>query len=143
MKIKPRMMHGRWNRKLNGYGPERDLFEKFEVVEVKERLAVDSALPQRVELSVDRARIFKTVRIKGPKVDYFLDECVAPLKIVEPATEGDKKWVTKFVPLFYVSPLRSGSMSSNVKIQGATYFAEIDGELVAYKGSGGGFVQPL
>ena len=143
MKIKPRMIHGRWSKKLNTYGPQRDAFEKFEEVEVKERLAVDNALPKRAQLSVDRARIFKTVRIKGPKVEYFLDECVVPLKIVEPATDPDKKWITKFVPLFYVSPLRSGSMSSNVKIQGAAYFAEIDGELVAYRGSGAGFVEPL
>lgn len=115
------MMHGRWNRKLGTYGPSRDLFEKYSVGEMR-----------------DLKGGYKSIQINGPKKEFFLMSCAKPLTIISPPIEDGGNAQKVEVPLFFVSPMHgSGS------IQGATYFALINGELVAYKGAGGGCITEL
>lgn len=116
MKIRARYISGKWSRRLNDYGPKRDMFEKYVVHDIR---------------STDSGNI---ITVNGPKVTYTLMPCKNPLKIVD----FDEKTNTRkdtFAPLYYVSPFTGGG-----KIKHATHFAEINGELIAYTTSGRGFI---
>ena len=121
LKIKPRMMHGRWSRKLGTYGAERDLFAKYSVKEV--RLLKGG---------------YTSIEIVGPKKSHFLMSCARPLTIISPPLNEGENARKREVPLYFVSPMHGSG-----KIQGAEYFAEIDGELVAYRPAGGGTITEL
>lgn len=115
MKIKPRFVLGRYNRKTGTRGPERDLFEKYEVLSSRQLQGGYTA-----------------IEIKGPKKTHVLMSCARPLTIISPPIVDGGDAIQIKVPLYFVSP-----MYGTGQIQGATYFAEIGGELVAYRGSGG------
>ena len=119
MRIKPRYISGKWSRRLNDYGPRRDMFEKYVVESVR---------------NTDHGLI---ISIRGPKVMYTLMPCKNPLKIVD-FDESTNQAKTDFALLYYVSPFTGGG-----KIKHATHFAEINGELVAYTTSGSGFLRQV
>lgn len=121
LKIRPRMMHGKWSRKLGTYGPERDIFEKYSVGKM-----------------LDLKGGYKSIQIIGPKKEFVLMSCARPLTIISPPKEEGGNAQKVEVPLFFVSP-----MNGSGSIQGATYFALINNELVAYKGAGGGCISEL
>lgn len=100
---------------------ERNLFEKYEVTSVRK---------------TDNGYTF--IEVKGPKKTHQLISCAKPLTIISPPEVEGGNAIKKQVPLYFVSP-----MSGSGKIQGAEYFAEINGELVAYRKAGGGCVEPL
>jgi hypothetical protein len=120
MKIKPRFVLGRYNRRTGTRGPERDLFEKYQVGTIRK---------------TEHGYTF--VEIIGPRKTFSLMSCALPLTIISPPEVDGGDAIQRKVPLYFVSP-----MNGTGQIQGATYFAEIDGELVAYRG-GGGSVYPL
>jgi len=115
------MMHGRWSRKLGTYGPSRDLFAKYNVGQIR-----------------TTAGGYTSIEIQGPKKSHFLMSCARPLTIIAPPEVEGGNAIKKQVPLYFVSPMHGSG-----KIQGATYFAEIDGELVAYRPAGGGTITEL
>lgn len=121
MKIKPTMVHGRYSRKLKAYGPERNLFEGYSVTGIRMSAAG-----------------FETIEITGPRKVFYLHACARPLTIISPPEVEGGNAMQKKVPLYFVSPMHGSG-----KIQGAEYFAEIDGELVAYRPAGGGTIRPL
>lgn len=121
MKIKPTMVHGRYSRKLKAYGPERDLFEKYSVGTIRKN---------------DKGYTF--IEIIGPRKTFALVSCAKPLTIISPPEVNGGPAIQKKVPLYFVSP-----MDGSGSIQGAEYFAEIEGELVAYRPAGGGTIRPL
>lgn len=101
---------------------ERNLFEKYQVGTIR---------------TTENGYTF--IEIRGPKKTFSLISCAKPLTIIAPPEVEDGDAVKKVVPLFFVSPMGGGSG----KIQGAEYFAEIEGELVAYRSVGGGCLEPL
>lgn len=119
MKIKPRYV--RKFHSTNKPSTERNLFEKYEVGEIRK---------------TEQGYTF--IEIKGPKKTFSLISCVKPLTIISPPEVEGGNAIQKKVPLYFVSP-----MNGSGSIQGAEYFAEIEGELVAYKSAGGGTVRPL
>jgi hypothetical protein len=121
MNIKPKYIHGRYSRKLGTYGPERNLFEKYEVGTIRTN---------------DKGYTF--IEIKGPKKTFSLISCAKQLTIISPPEVEGGNAIQKKVPLYFVSPMHGSG-----KLQGAEYFAEIDGELVAYRPAGGGTITPL
>jgi hypothetical protein len=104
----------KYDRKTNDYSKIVNLFEKYSV------------------LNVEDTKIGKAINIKGPKKLFRLYENRNGLKIlVPPKNEGESARAIK-VPLFFVS-----TMGGSSEIQGASYFALINNELVAYRGHGG------
>lgn len=114
-------MHGKWSRKLGTYGPEKNIFEKYSVGSIRK---------------TEHGYTF--IEIVGPKKTFSLISCAKPLTIIAPPEVEDGPAIKKEVPLYFVSP-----MNGSGKIQGAEYFAEIEGELVAYRSAGGNSVEPL
>lgn len=100
---------------------KRNLFEKYEVA--------------AIEKTHDG---YTLIVIRGSRKTFTLVSCVHPLTIVSPPEKKDDPVTKREVPLYFVSPTRGAK-----SINGATYFAEIDGELVAYKSSGRYSIQPL
>jgi hypothetical protein len=119
MKIKPRYV-----RKYHSTAKptkERNLFEKYEVGTIRKTEGG-----------------YTCIEIVGPKKTFSLMSCARPLTIIAPPEVEDGPAIKKEVPLFFVSPMNGAG-----KIQGADYFAEINGELVAYRSVGRGTVEPL
>lgn len=120
MNIKPRYV--RKFHSTNKPTTERNLFDKYEVGTIR---------------TTENGYTF--IEIKGPKKTFSLISCAKPLTIIAPPEVENGPAIKKQVPLFFVSPMGGGTG----KIQGAEYFAEIEGELVAYRSVGGGCVEPL
>lgn len=114
-------MVSKWNGKRKEWSPARDLFEKYQVTEVKK---------------TDHG--YTRIEVKGPKQTFYLMSCVKPLTIIAPPENDGEPARKTEVPLFFVS-----GMTSSGKIQGAEFFAEINGELVAYRTVRGNSVEPL
>lgn len=119
MKIRPKIV-SRYLRKAGAFGPGRNLFEGYEVVEVRD------------------TKIGKSITIKGPKKEFTLYQTAKGLTIIAPPANEGENAIQQTVPLFFVSPMKSSG-----KIQGAEYFALINDELVAYRSVGGGLVEEL
>lgn len=121
MKIKPVYV----TKYTSGLGKTRtstrNLFDKYEVITVR---------------TTDHG--FTFIEIKGPRKTFSLISCAKLLTIIAPPEVEDGPALKREVPLYFVSPM-TGARS----IQGATYFAEIDGELVPYRSTGGNCVEPL
>lgn len=121
MKIKPVYV----TKYTSGLGKTRtsarNLFDKYEVITVR---------------TTDHG--FTFIEIKGPRKTFSLISCAKLLTIIAPPEVEDGPAIKREVPLYFVSPMK-GARS----IQGATHFAEIDGELVAYRSTGGNCVAPL
>lgn len=118
--IRPRMIHGRFSRKKGTYGPERNMFEGYQVV------------------NVTMTKIGRRIQIQGPKKEFFLYQTANPLTIIAPPEVEGGDAIKRAVPLFFVS-----GMTSSGNIQGAEYFALIENELVAYRSRGAGIVEPF
>lgn len=121
LKIRPKFVHGRWSRRLNDYGPVRNIFEDYKITEISELKGGYTA-----------------IQIRGPRKVHQLISCARPLTIISPPEVEGGNASQNQVPLYFVSPMNGGSG----QIQGATYFAVIDDELVAYQGSGS-YLRPL
>lgn len=119
MKIRARMIQKR-HVTTSTWGT-RNLFEKYKVTNM--RISENGT---------------KYIEVTGPKQTYTLVSTMKKLQIVIPPEKDGEKAIKKEVPFFYVSP-----MTSSGKIQGADFFAEIDGELVAYRSIRGNSVTPL
>lgn len=132
MKIKPRLI-SRWSRKLNDYGEKKDLFQKYAITQIKEEECLPKFIVKRSGFESNRAKVLKTIFIKGPKAEFVLKEAENGLRSFN---EETKEWVQ--LPLFYVSPFYGSGA-----IQGATHFVEKGDELVAYTTKGRGFIAEL
>lgn len=118
MKIRERLVH-KYCR--TGKTKVKNLFEGYSVTEVK-------------KLSGG----YTSIAIKGPRKTFSLISCARPLTIISPPEVEGGNAIKREVPLYFVSPMKGSG-----KIQGAEFFAEIDGELVAYRPAGAGTVEPL
>lgn len=118
MKIKPVYV----TKYTSGLGKtrsaSRNLFEKYEVGDIRK---------------TDHGYTF--IQIVGPRKTFSLISCAKPLTIIAPPEVEDGPAIKREVPLYFVSGASS--------IRGATYFAEINGELVPYRSAGGNCVAPL
>lgn len=121
MKIREVRVPGRYDTKLRQWGPSKNLFERYEVINV-----------------YDSGYGAKTIEIRGPTRIHILRSCVNHLTIIEPPKADGESATQKKVPLYFVSCFHGAS-----KIKGAAFFAEIDGELVAYRSLGSSRVAPL
>lgn len=121
MKIKPVYV----TKYTSGLGKtrsaSRNLFEKYEVGDIRK---------------TDHGYTF--IQIVGPRKTFSLISCAKPLTIIAPPEVEDGPAIKREVPLYFVSPMKGAK-----SIQGATYFAEINGELVPYRSTGGNCVAPL
>lgn len=76
--------------------------------------------------------------IKGPRKTFLIVSCARPLTIISPPDVDGGPAIKREVPLYFVSGMKGAK-----SIQGATFFAEIDGELVPYRSTSKNRVAPL
>ena len=122
MKIKD-ITFKRYDKKTSDYTKEIHPFAKYIVSDINENNGT-----------------WKTIDIKGPKQNFTLCSVAKPLKVCRPGLP------TKELPLFYVMSAYSRfhcGFPAVTKIQGATYFALENDELIPYCSSGRGLIREL